>query len=100
MGPIVPPSRTTNRKAIREAIEASDLPSDLTGIKVTVDWSDADAVTPSAVDESMLVLIRDRNAAAVVVIANTADIADTVTRIAERRGWADRVSTSGSFAAA
>lgn len=100
MRTIAPPSRTTNRQAVREAIEASDLPAELAGLEVMVDWSDTDAITPSAVDESMQVLIVQRHADVVVVVVPTADAAATVRRIVERRGWADRVSTRRSSSAA
>ena len=85
------PSRTSNRQTVRNAINNSNIEDDLSSTVVTIDWSRNDAITPTAVDETLIVLIQERNAFLVTFFVSNTDAENTIVRMAEYRKVSDRV---------
>jgi len=88
---INPPSRTSNRQTVRNAIENSDIEDDLSSTVVTIDWSENDAITPTAIDEILIVLSQERNAFLMVFFVSNIDAENTIVRMADYREVSDKV---------
>lgn len=88
---VKPLSRTANRKRIRESIETPDLSLDLSDAQVVIDWSDTYGITPSAIDETLLALIQDRNAHELIFWVTNEDCGKSVMRITGYRDYLDRI---------
>lgn len=84
---ISPPSRTTNRAEVRDAIDDMLGDDDISGEHVTVDWSDRDAITLSAADETLLAIARHGANVSVTVIVGTVDAAELLHRTVNRRSY-------------
>lgn len=82
---ISPPSRTTNRETVTNAVHAMLGDTDITGEHVTVDWSDCDAITPSAADETLLAITDHGDAAAVTVLVGAVGAVEMLDRIVKER---------------
>ena len=89
---VKPLSRTANRKRIRRSIETPDLPLDLSDAQVIIDWSDTYGITPSAIDETLLVLIQDRNAHELIFWVTSEDCRKSIIRITGYRNYLDKIS--------
>ena len=88
---VKPLSRTANRKRIRRSIETPDLPLDLCDAQVIIDWSDTYGITPSATDETLLALIRDRNAHELIFWVTSENCKESVIRITGYRDYLNRI---------
>jgi hypothetical protein len=79
------PKRAAGRDKIKRALDSVHMPERLSGCRVVVDWTGAEAVTTSAVHETVLWLYQ-RNTAAVEFVTDNKDVADTIWRVL---GWED-----------
>lgn len=79
------PKRAAGRDGIKRALDSAHMPERLTGCRVVVDWTGAEAVTASAVHETILWLY-NRNAAAVEFVTDNKDVVDAIGRVL---GWED-----------
>lgn len=77
---ISPPSRTTNRAKVRDAVDEMLGDDDISGGTVVVDWSDRDAITPSAADETLLAITSHGHDVLVTVRVGTIDAAELLNR--------------------
>jgi hypothetical protein len=82
------PKRAAGRDGIKRALDSAHMPERLTGCRVVVDWTGAEAVTASAVHETILWLY-NRNAAAVEFVTDNKDVVDAIGRVL---GWVDVTS--------
>ena len=82
---ISPPSRTTNRGEVRDAIDAMLGEGDISGEHVIVDWAGRDAITPSAADETLLRIADHGGEVSVTVLVGTVDAAELLYRTVKQR---------------
>lgn len=82
---ISPPSRTANRETVTNAVHAMLGDTDITGKHVTVDWSDCDAITPSAADETLLAITDHGDPAALTVLVGAVGAVEMLDRIVKTR---------------
>jgi hypothetical protein len=79
------------RDDLRKLVEAQQVPEDLTGQPLVVLCSDALRISPSVLDELVRIVMVQRGATELILVAPSREVLANITEAMERHGMAGRM---------